>query len=54
MLEKPHCLLVHQLSDHVAQYRSNSVEALVGLADVLQTHVIKQDLLDDKDGDRLA
>lgn len=54
VLEKAHCLLVDQLSDHVAEDCSDGVEALVGLTDVLQAHVVKQDLLDDEDSDRLA
>lgn len=54
MLQQPDGLLVHQLRHHVGQHGANSVEALVGLADILQPHVIKQNLLDNEDGDGLA
>lgn len=54
MLQKAHRLLVDQLSNHVAQHRSDGIEALVSLANVLQAHVVKQDLLDDEDGNCLA
>jgi hypothetical protein len=54
VLQQPYGLLVNQLSNHVTQYGTDGVKALVGLADILQTHVVKQDLLDDEDSDRLA
>lgn len=54
MLQKANRLLVDQLSNHITQHRANGVEALVRLANVLQTHVVKQDLLDDEDSNRLA
>ena len=54
VLQQPYGLLIHQLRHHIAQYRSHRVEPLVGLADVLQAHIVKQDLLDDEDGYRLG
>jgi hypothetical protein len=54
MLKKSHCLLVDQLSDHVAENCANGVEALVSLTYVLQAHIVKQYLLDNEDGDSLA
>jgi hypothetical protein len=54
MLQQPGSLLLHQLSDHVAEDRTHSIKALVGGADVVEAVVVEQDLLDDKDGYRLA
>ena len=54
MLKKSHRLLVDQLSDHVAENCANSVETLVSLTNVLQAHIVKQDLLDDEDSNSLA
>ena len=54
MLQEPHSLLVNELSDHITENGANSVESLVGLADVLQSHVVEQDLLDDEDSNGLA
>lgn len=34
VLEQPNCLLVHELSNHVAQDSSDGIEALVSLTDV--------------------
>jgi hypothetical protein len=54
MLQQPHRLLVNQLSNHITEYSTDGVEALVSLADVLQAHVIEQDLLNDEDSNGLA
>lgn len=54
MLEQPHRLLLDELCDHVAQDGADRVESLVGGADICQADIIQQDLLDDKDGHRLA
>jgi hypothetical protein len=54
MLQQTHRLLVNQLSNHITEYGTDGVEALVSLADVLQAHVIKQDLLNDEDSNGLA
>jgi len=54
VLQQPHRLLIHKLRNHIREHRSYSVKALVRLADVLQAHIIQQDLLHDEDGHRLA
>lgn len=54
MLEQTNSLLFDELGDHVAEHGSNGVEAFVGMADIGETHVIEQDLLDDEDSHRLA
>ena len=54
MLEQTNSLSLHQLIDHVAEDSSNSIEPLVGVADVGQASLIEQDLLHDKDGDCLG
>lgn len=54
MLEQAHSLLLDKLVDHVAEYRANSIEALVRLADVRKTNVIQEDLLYDEDRNGLA
>jgi hypothetical protein len=41
MLEQANSLLLHELVDHVAQYRSNGVETFVGLANVGKANVIE-------------
>lgn len=54
MLEKANGLLLDELVDHVAEHGTDSVEPLVGLADVGQPYVIEQDLLHNEDGHGLA
>lgn len=54
MFEQAHSLLLDKLIDHIAEHRTNGVETLVGLADVREPNIVEQDLLYDKDGDRLA
>jgi hypothetical protein len=54
VLEQADSLLLHKLVDHVAQYGTDRVEALVSLTDVGKANVVEQDLLDDKDGHGLA
>jgi hypothetical protein len=54
MLEKTDGLLLDQLADHVTKHRSNSVETLVSLADVGEASIVKEDFLDDEDGNGLA
>jgi hypothetical protein len=41
VLEQANSLLLHELVNHVAQHGSNSVETLVGLADVGKANVIE-------------
>lgn len=50
MFEQPHRLTLHNLTDHVTQHRPHRIKPLVGLADVRQSHIIQQDLLNDEDG----
>lgn len=54
MLQQTRSLRLHQLGNHVAKDGSHSIEALVGGADVVETVVIEEDLLDNEDGDGLA
>lgn len=54
MLEEPSRLLLDQLCDHVAQDGADGVEALVGGANVVETIVIQQYLLDNEDSNGLA
>lgn len=54
MLEQANSLLLHQLSDHIAQDGADSIESLIGMTDVSKTHVIQQDLLNDENGHSLA
>lgn len=54
MLQQPYGLLIHQLRYHVTQNSSYSVKPLVRLTNILQTHVVQQDLLHDEDGNRFA
>jgi hypothetical protein len=54
MLQQADSLLFHELVDHVAKDGTDSVEAFVGLANVRQANVIKQNLLDNEDCDSLA
>lgn len=54
MFEEPSRLLLYQLSNHVAEDGTHSIEALISGTDIVKTVVIKQDLLDDEDGNRLA
>lgn len=54
MLQEPGSLLFNELVDHVAEDSPNSIEALVGCADVVQSMVVKKDLLNDKNGNSFA
>ena len=54
MLQEPDRLLLHELGNHVAQDGPDSVKAFVGMANVRETDVVKKDLLNDENGDRLA
>jgi hypothetical protein len=54
VLQEPSGLLFDELVHHVAQNSPNSIEALVGRANVVQSMVIKKDLLHDENGDSLA
>ena len=54
VFEQANSLRLHKLIDHVAQNRSNRVKPFVCVADVGQAGLVKQDLLDNEDGDRLG
>jgi hypothetical protein len=54
MLEQSDGLLLDELVDHVAEDSADGVEALVRLADVGQTDIVQEDLLDDEDGNGLG
>ena len=53
MLEKSDRLRLHQLIDHVAEHRADSVESLVGVAYIGQAGLVEEDLLNYEDGDGL-
>lgn len=54
MLEQANSLLFDQLVDHVAEDCSNSIEALIRLANICETDIIQEDFLYDENGNRLA
>jgi len=54
VLEESCRLLLDKLRNHVAQYRSNRVESLVGSANIIQPMIIKKDLLHNEYSHRLA
>lgn len=54
VLEKSDRLLLHQLSDHIAEDSAHRIEPLVCRANVCQANVVKKDLLNDEDGNSLA
>lgn len=54
MLQEPGGLLFDELVHHVAQDSPNSIESLIGCADVVQSMVVKKNLLHNKDGNSLA
>lgn len=54
MLQQPNGLLIHQLRHHIRQDCAHSVKALICLANVLQAHVVEENLLHDEDGDGLT
>jgi hypothetical protein len=54
MLQQPYCLLVHELSNHITQDGTHSIKALICLTNILQAHVIQQDLLNDEYRNGLA
>ena len=54
MLQQPNRLGLHQLVYHVAQHSPHGVEPLVSVADVRQTRLVQQDLLNDEDRNSLG
>ena len=51
VLQQSYRLAFHQSLHHVGKYSSNSVKALIRLADVLQPKIIEKNLLNNEDGD---
>lgn len=51
MLEQSHSLRLHKLVHHIAQHSSDSIEPLIGVADIRQARLIKQNFLNDENGD---
>ena len=54
MFEKADCVCVFELFDHFREDGANGVEALVGLADVVEAGVVEEDFLYDEDCDCFA
>jgi hypothetical protein len=54
VFEEPNCLSCNKLLDHVAQYGSNGEEALVSMANVGETGLVEENLLNDEDGNGLG
>lgn len=54
MLQQSSSLLFNKLIYHITQDSSHSVKSLVRGADVVQSMIVKQDLLHDKNGNGLA
>lgn len=47
-------MLLNQLSNHIAEDRTDCVETLIGRTDVVETIVVEQNLLNNENRDRLA
>lgn len=54
VLQEPCGLLLHELADHVTKNGTDGIESFIGGANIVQSTVVKQYLLDDENGDRLA
>lgn len=54
VLEKSDRLLLHQLSDHIAEDSTHRIESLICRANVGQADVVEKYLLNDEDGNGLA
>ena len=48
MFQEPDSLTLLKLNYHITQHSAHSIEPLVRLADVVEAHVVQQDLLDDE------
>ena len=53
MLEKPDCLRLDKLVNHITEHSSDGVEPLICMANVCETGLIQQNLLDNENGDGL-
>lgn len=54
VLEQPDCLLLDQLSDHVAKDSAHSIESLICRTNIRQANVIEKDLLHNENRNGLA
>ena len=54
VLKQSRGLLLDELGNHIAQHSPDSVESFIGGADIVETVVVEQNLLDDEDGYSLA
>lgn len=54
MLEKADSLLLHELSDHVAEDSTHGIESLICSADIAQANVIEENFLHDEDSNSFA
>lgn len=54
MLEKPYCLLLNKLSNHITQNGSNCIEPLIRCANIREADVVEENLLHDENCNGLA
>ena len=54
MLEQPYRLGLHQILDHNLKHIDDSIKPLVCVANIIQPHLVEQNLLDNKNRDRLG
>ena len=54
MFQQPNSLSLHQLVYHIAQHRPHGIEPLIRMADIRQTRLVQQDLLNDEDSNSLG
>ncbi len=54
VLEQPDCLLLDELSDHVAEDSAHSIETLIRRTNIRQANVIEKNLLHDENRDGLT
>ena len=54
VFQQPRRLLFNELRNHIAEHCTNCVETLVCSANVIQSMIIQEDLLNDEDSDSLA
>ena len=49
VFQQPDSLSLHQLVHHIAQHSPHGVEPFIRMADIRQTRLVQQDLLNDED-----
>lgn len=54
VLQEAGRLLLHKLGNHVGEHSANGIESLVGRADVVESAVVEQNLLNNEDGNGLT